>query len=120
MLVGALKECFDGVDKTTKPFPPHRFWMMLKQRFTQFAATTPQGHPMQQDAEELFSELMMSMSGSLKQPTGLTDLGGASNLVDALFGLEVGDPAPPLGTARTLGDLRTRFNGWRAKGSIGV
>ncbi len=42
-----------------------------------------------QDAEELYSEATLALSQCLKQAHGLPDLGGASNLVDALFGLQM-------------------------------
>jgi len=88
-LAVALKETLNGADKQMDPFPPMAFWHHLKQRFPAFAATTPQGHPMQQDAEELYSETLAALSGCLVEPVCLPTLGTASNLVDALFGLEM-------------------------------
>ena len=89
VLASALSECLNGVDRQTTAFAPVRFWAALKQCFPNFAATTPQGHPMQQDAEELYSQMGFSLAEALKTPTGLPDLGGAENLFDALFGLEM-------------------------------
>jgi ubiquitin carboxyl-terminal hydrolase 14 len=85
----ALHEALTGVDSTTQPFAPHRFWATLKMRFQQFGSTSASGMPQQQDAEEMYSETMLSLSSTLKQPHGLSDLGGASNFIDALFGLEM-------------------------------
>ena len=45
--------------------------------------------PQQQDAEELYSETVQALGAYLKDPRGLPDLGGASNLVDALLGCEL-------------------------------
>jgi len=117
MFAKALNDSLVGIDSTVKPFPPHRFWATLKMRFQQFASTSANGMPQQQvcecpficshlklislslsvflsffffqDAEELFSETMLSLSNALKQANSLPSLGGASNLVDALFGLEM-------------------------------
>lgn len=58
----ALKDCLEGIDRQTTPFAPHGFWQALKQRYPTFAATTPQGHPMQQDAEELYSQTTASLA----------------------------------------------------------
>lgn len=44
----ALNDAFTGMDSTTKPFAPHRFWATLKMRFQQFASTSAAGHPQQQ------------------------------------------------------------------------
>ena len=88
-LTQALCSTLESMDKTTKPFPPMRFWQTLKQRFGQFASTAPNGAPQQQDSEELYSEVMTSLCQCLKEPRGIADLGGASNLVDALFGCEI-------------------------------
>jgi len=61
-LAAALKGCLEGADRQTAAFAPHGFWRALKQRYPTFAATTPQGHPMQQDAEELFSQTTASLA----------------------------------------------------------
>lgn len=89
MFAKSLNEALDGVDSTTKPFAPHRFWATLKMRFQQFASTSANGMPQQQDAEELYSETMLSLSNALKQANSLPDLGGANNLIDAIFGLDM-------------------------------
>lgn len=58
----ALKGCLEGIDRQTTAFAPYGFWQALKQRYPTFAATTPQGHPMQQDAEELYSQTTASLA----------------------------------------------------------
>lgn len=44
----ALRDTFEGVDSTTKPFAPHIFWGILKSRFPQFGSTSASGMPQQQ------------------------------------------------------------------------
>jgi ubiquitin carboxyl-terminal hydrolase 14 len=38
-LAGALRDTFEQMDKTTKPYSPSIFWATLKGRFVQFAST---------------------------------------------------------------------------------
>lgn len=66
--------------------------------FPQFAQTGPHGAPMQQDAEEFFSGLMTIAAGEMKENSQIkaalpfssdTELGGANNITDALFGLKM-------------------------------
>merc|ERR1719502_1844993 len=80
---------YQGMERTTSAYPPAEFWATLKQLYPQFAQTSRTGVPMQQDAEELYSSATTTLANTLKQPHGLKDLGGAGNLIDALFGMEM-------------------------------
>jgi hypothetical protein len=65
-LVEATKELFADMAKGGEPFPPYKFLMLLRQRYPQFAQTGNQGMPMQQDAEECFTQLMYSLREKVK------------------------------------------------------
>ena len=88
-LTSALSNTFNQMDRQTAPFRPEEFLVLLRQIFPLFAQTGPRGVPMQQDAEELYSNTMNTLADALKESNGLPDLGGAANLVDALFGLRM-------------------------------
>jgi len=66
--------------------------------FPEFNRTGSNGAPLQQDAEEFFSGLLTIGAGILKEDSQIKaalpfatpqELGGASNLIDALFGLKM-------------------------------
>jgi ubiquitin carboxyl-terminal hydrolase 14 len=66
--------------------------------FPEFNRTGANGAPLQQDAEEFFSGLLTIGAGILKEDSQLNaalpfattkELGGATNLIDALFGLKM-------------------------------
>lgn len=104
----ALRDLFAAMDRTPDAVPPTNVVMVTKMAFPQFAQLGPQGQPMQQDAEEFFSGVMTiaatEMAGMEKIRQGLTlrespsssttatttdELKGASNLIDAVFGLQM-------------------------------
>uniref|UniRef100_A0A7S2DHH2 Ubiquitin carboxyl-terminal hydrolase n=1 Tax=Octactis speculum TaxID=3111310 RepID=A0A7S2DHH2_9STRA len=89
-LTFALRNTLNGADRTTSAFPPMEFWTNLRQLHPQFAQTGRTGAPMQQDAEELYSSAMASISQSLKDTnTGALGDNVEGNMVDALMGLEM-------------------------------
>jgi ubiquitin carboxyl-terminal hydrolase 14 len=65
-LVEGTKELFADMAKGGEAFPPYKFLMLLRQRYPQFAQTGNQGMPMQQDAEECFTQLMYSLREKVK------------------------------------------------------
>jgi ubiquitin carboxyl-terminal hydrolase 14 len=69
-LVDATKELFADMAKGGEPFPPYQFLMMLRQRYPQFAQTGREGAPMQQDAEECFTQLMYTLHEKVKVGAG--------------------------------------------------
>ncbi|CAM9848506.1 unnamed protein product [Scytosiphon promiscuus] len=69
MLTASLRETFNAADRSTEAIPPAMFVQVLRQLFPQFAQQGPRGGFMQQDAEELYSSLVNTLSQSLKEPT---------------------------------------------------
>ncbi|KAI9282662.1 hypothetical protein BY458DRAFT_552270 [Sporodiniella umbellata] len=66
-LVASLRDLFKSLSKTSEGFPPLVFWQMLRQTFPQFSQTGQGGVPMQQDAEECWSELVTVLKNKLPQ-----------------------------------------------------
>ncbi len=101
MLVTTLKDLYNNLDRTTKPVQPSGFVMATKLAFPQFAQTAANGAPMQQDAEEFYSGLLTNMAfemegsdviraaGLIKDGDNNGNHGNNSNLIDALFGIEM-------------------------------
>ena len=107
LLCAALRDLYAAMDRTPDAVPPANVVMVAKMAFPQFAQLVPQGQPMQQDAEEFFSGVLTiaaaEMAGmdkirqglTLREPTTTTtdphadELKGASNLIDAVFGLQM-------------------------------
>jgi len=97
--VTELRDLYEVMKRTPEPVPPYKFVMVTQAAFPQFAQLGPQGQPMQQDAEEFLSGVLTlasaEMMGKDKIRQGLTlrngdeDLKGATNLVDAVFGLQM-------------------------------
>lgn len=66
------------------------FVTVLRRAYPQFAQQSRSGGYMQQDSEEFLSTLFSTLQQTLTQPAGgLKSLGPTSNVVDALFGLEM-------------------------------
>eukprot|EP01112_Ceratiomyxa_fruticulosa_P016519 TRINITY_DN5005_c0_g1_i1.p1 TRINITY_DN5005_c0_g1~~TRINITY_DN5005_c0_g1_i1.p1 ORF type:complete len:528 (+),score=135.82 TRINITY_DN5005_c0_g1_i1:156-1739(+) len=63
----AMRDLFGLMESTKKPSPPLIFLNTLHQAYPQFAQTSPQGGPMQQDAEECWSQLMQALSTRLRR-----------------------------------------------------
>lgn len=90
----SLQETYHNLDRTAEAVPPSSLVRATKMSFPQFAQLGPQGQPMQQDAEEFYSGLLTIAAGELTSPeTGFgkalsaEELQGATNLVDAAFGI---------------------------------
>lgn len=80
----AMRELFNDLDKNVKPVAPMRFLSALRSKYPQFA----QQHNaiyMQQDAEECWSQLLFTLSLSLKLPS--SSEGG--DTVKKLFGIDL-------------------------------
>ncbi|KAI9309293.1 hypothetical protein BJ944DRAFT_236234 [Cunninghamella echinulata] len=64
-LTASLRDLFKNLNKTGEGFPPLVFWQMLRQAFPQFSQTGQGGIPMQQDAEECWSEIVSVLRSKL-------------------------------------------------------
>lgn len=98
LFVNSLRETFGRLDRTADAVAPSTLVRATKMAFPEFNRTGPNGAPLQQDAEEFFSGLLTIAAGVLKEDVQIkaalpsstpSELGGASNLVDALFGLKM-------------------------------
>ena len=90
MFLSALKDLYADLDRTAEPVMPAAFVRLTKLTFPQFNQTGPHGHPMQQDAEEFFSGLMVQVAAAVTTDAldaTNEELQGATNLVDAVFGI---------------------------------
>ncbi|KAK5175132.1 deubiquitinating enzyme [Saxophila tyrrhenica] len=66
-LTGALRDLYKQMGETQEGFPPIMFLTTLRQQFPQFAERAKTGHGYaQQDAEEVWSQLVHVLHGSLK------------------------------------------------------
>ncbi|KAI7876089.1 cysteine proteinase [Lichtheimia hyalospora FSU 10163] len=66
-LTASLRDLFRELNKAGDGFPPLVFWQMLRQVFPQFSQTGQGGIPMQQDAEECWSEMVSVLKAKLPQ-----------------------------------------------------
>ncbi|EOY27059.1 Ubiquitin-specific protease 6 [Theobroma cacao] len=84
MLTVATRDLFSELDKSVKPVAPMQFWMVLRKKYPQFGQLH-NGVFMQQDAEECWTQLLYTLSQSLRSP------GSSENLdtVKDLFGIEL-------------------------------
>lgn len=98
LFLTSLKDTYYQLDRTANAVAPSTFVRATKMAFPEFARTGPNGAPMQQDAEEFFSGLINIGAGELKEDRQIKaalpfstpeSLGGATNLIDALFGLKM-------------------------------
>jgi len=98
LFVSSLRDTYTQLDRTASAVPPSMLVRATKMAFPEFNRTGPNGAPLQQDAEEFFSGLLTIGAGILKEDSQLKaalpfatteELGGASNLIDALFGLKM-------------------------------
>ena len=87
----ALRDMYGQLDNSVDSITPAMFVSVLRHAYPQFAQQSPRsGGYMQQDSEEFLSTLFSTLQQTLTQPTGgLKSLGPTSNVVDALFGLEM-------------------------------
>ena len=101
-LLRALRDTYNQLDRSVDAISPMQFVMATKIAFPQFAQTGPQGQPQQQDAEEFYSGLLTQAAQSLQgkelvkkayKGAGVEiadeELDGITNLVDALFGIDM-------------------------------
>ncbi|XP_059457328.1 ubiquitin carboxyl-terminal hydrolase 7 isoform X2 [Corylus avellana] len=84
MLAIATRDLFNELDKSVKPVAPMQFWMLLRKKYPQFGQLH-NGVFMQQDAEECWTQLLYTLSQSLKT-TGSSE---NPDTVKALFGIEL-------------------------------
>jgi len=98
LFVSSLRDTYTQLDRTAAAVPPSTLVRATKMAFPEFNRTGPNGAPLQQDAEEFFSGLLTIGAGILKDNNQIKaalpfatpeELGGASNLIDALFGLKM-------------------------------
>ncbi|KAF3626844.1 Ubiquitin carboxyl-terminal hydrolase 7 [Capsicum annuum] len=83
LLTVATRDLFNDLDKNVKPVAPMQFWMVLRKKYPQFGQQS-NGAFMQQDAEECWTQLLYTLSQSLKLPSSSEGL----DVVKALFGIE--------------------------------
>ncbi|KAH9604987.1 hypothetical protein KSS87_003567 [Heliosperma pusillum] len=84
LLTVATKDLFSELDKNAKPVAPMQFWMILRKKFPQFGQLH-NGAFMQQDAEECWTQLLYTLSQSLKSSIAGDNL----SAVKALFGVDL-------------------------------
>ena len=118
LFVNSLRDTYNQLDRTANAVAPSTLVRSTKMAFPEFNRTGPNGAPMQQDAEEFFSGLLTIAAGVLQDDRQIkaalpfstpAELGGASNLVDALFGLRMEetltcDEFDDKGTSGSTGD----------------
>ena len=84
LLTIATRDLFSELDKSVKPVAPMQFWMVLRKKYPQFGQLH-NGVFMQQDAEECWTQLLYTLSQSLRS-LGISENPDA---VKALFGIEL-------------------------------
>ncbi|EME48972.1 hypothetical protein DOTSEDRAFT_67875 [Dothistroma septosporum NZE10] len=86
-LTSALGDLYKQMNETQQGFPPLMFLTTLRQKFPQFAerAKNGQGYA-QQDAEEVWSQLIQTISQSLKLKDGEDAAQGFKSWVDKYMG----------------------------------
>ncbi|KAJ6963711.1 ubiquitin carboxyl-terminal hydrolase 7-like isoform X1 [Populus alba x Populus x berolinensis] len=85
MLTAATRELFNELDKSVKPVAPMQFWMVLRKKYPQFGQLH-NGVYMQQDAEECWTQLLYTLSQSLRSPSFSSE---NPDTIKALFGIEL-------------------------------
>uniref|UniRef100_A0A2C9W2G8 Ubiquitin carboxyl-terminal hydrolase n=1 Tax=Manihot esculenta TaxID=3983 RepID=A0A2C9W2G8_MANES len=83
MLTAATRELFNELDRSVKSVAPMQFWMVLRKKYPQFGQLH-NGTFMQQDAEECWTQLLYTLSQSLRSPSENLDT------TKELFGIELG------------------------------
>ncbi|XP_022889503.1 ubiquitin carboxyl-terminal hydrolase 6-like [Olea europaea var. sylvestris] len=84
LLTVATRDLFNDLDKNVKPVAPMRFLTELRKKYPQFAQLH-NGVYMQQDAEECWTQLIYTLSQSLKSPSSSED----PDAVKRLFGIDL-------------------------------
>ena len=87
----ALRAMYGHLGRSVESITPSMFVSVLRRAYPQFAQQAPRsGGYMQQDSDEFLSTLFSTLQQTLTRAAGgLASLGPASNVVDALFGLEM-------------------------------
>lgn len=97
-LVVALRDTFNNLDRSVDAIPPTSLLRVSRMVFPQFAQRGAQGQPKQQDAEEFLSTMLATFAENTNRretiEAGLNspskeELNGATNLIDAVFGLRM-------------------------------
>ncbi|CAI9114281.1 OLC1v1014963C1 [Oldenlandia corymbosa var. corymbosa] len=83
LLTAATRDLFNDLDKNIKPVAPMKFWTELRKKYPQFGQLH-NGAFMQQDAEECWTQLLYTLSQSLKS----TNSSEPQDPVKELFGIE--------------------------------
>ncbi|KAL6005994.1 deubiquitinating enzyme [Asimina triloba] len=84
LLTVATRDLFSELDRSGKPVAPMHFWTVLRKKYPQFSQQH-NGLFMQQDAEECWTQLMYTLSQSLKSPESREN----PEAVKSLFGIEL-------------------------------
>ncbi|KAJ7951659.1 Ubiquitin carboxyl-terminal hydrolase [Quillaja saponaria] len=85
MLTIATRDLFSELDKSVKPVAPMQFWMVLRKKYPQFGQLH-NGVFLQQDAEECWTQILYTLSQSLRSSGSSSENADA---VKALFGVEL-------------------------------
>mmetsp|Transcript_18283 Transcript_18283/g.30040 ORF Transcript_18283/g.30040 Transcript_18283/m.30040 type:complete len:503 (-) Transcript_18283:162-1670(-) len=95
----ALRDLFLELDSTPQPVIPFRFVQTFRNTFPQFSEQNPQGAYMQQDAEECWTQCLVSLAQKLKEPTTVSlpppqassssSSASTRSVIDHLFGGEL-------------------------------
>ena len=80
----ALVETCKALDKSGSAISPHSLVSTMRAQFPQFMQGVREGHPAQQDAEELYGALAQSFQAALSEPSIIPGIGW-----DSLLGLEL-------------------------------
>lgn len=83
LLAVATRDLFGELDKNLKPVAPMQFWMVLRKKYPQFGQLH-NGAFMQQDAEECWTQLLYTLSQSLKASGSSEE----PDIVKTLFGID--------------------------------
>ncbi|GLJ15109.1 hypothetical protein SUGI_0246920 [Cryptomeria japonica] len=84
LLTVAARDLFGELDRSVRPVAPTQFWMVLRKKYPQFGQQH-NGLFMQQDAEECWTQLIYTLSQSLKS----LDSRDNDEAVKQLFGIEL-------------------------------
>ncbi|CAK9165303.1 unnamed protein product [Ilex paraguariensis] len=84
LLTAATRDLFSELDRNVKPVAPMQFWLVLRKKYPQFGQLH-NGSFMQQDAEECWTQLLYTLSQSLKSPSSSEN----PDPLKALFGIEL-------------------------------
>lgn len=95
LLVASLRDTLVRLDQQSTALQPVALLQAIRVVFPQFNQRGPHGQPMQQDAEEFFSGLLaaatseLTLSNVSQESLLESELQGAQNWVDVLFGLKM-------------------------------